>query len=79
VRRHALPRRIAALEHVGVEERLHEALVELVPQRLRLVTDCGRAVETWFFPASADEPYWFEHVLDEPATPELEACARDRG
>jgi len=28
----------------------------------------GRAVESWFFPAGGDEPYFFTHVLDEPAT-----------
>jgi hypothetical protein len=28
----------------------------------------GRAVESWFFPASGDEPYAFVHVLDEAAT-----------
>jgi hypothetical protein len=31
----------------------------------------GRAVESWFFPASDDEPYFFAHVLDEPATAEI--------
>lgn len=30
----------------------------------------GRAVESWFFPAADDEPYFFVHVLDEPATSE---------
>src|SRR5712692_3701079 len=29
----------------------------------------GRAVETWFFPASGDEPYAYVHVLDRPAGP----------
>ncbi len=27
----------------------------------------GRAVETWFFPASGDDPYGYVHVRDEPA------------
>ena len=31
----------------------------------------GRAVESWFFPAADDEPYFFTHVLDEPATAEI--------
>ncbi len=31
----------------------------------------GRAVESWFFPAAGDEPYFFTHVLDEPATPAI--------
>jgi hypothetical protein len=31
----------------------------------------GRAVESWFFPAAGDEPYFFVHVLDEPATPAI--------
>jgi hypothetical protein len=29
----------------------------------------GRAVESWFFPAAGDDPYLYEHVLDEPAGP----------
>src|SRR5712691_9265584 len=29
----------------------------------------GRAVETWFFPASGDEPYVYVHVLDDLASP----------
>lgn len=31
----------------------------------------GMAVESWFFPAADDEPYFFAHVLDERATPEI--------
>jgi hypothetical protein len=31
----------------------------------------GRAVESWFLPASGDEPYFYAHVLDAPATPEI--------
>src|SRR5712691_4430574 len=29
----------------------------------------GRVVETWFFPASGDEPYVYVHVLDDLASP----------
>lgn len=28
----------------------------------------GRAVESWFFPATGDDPYAFAHVRDEPVT-----------
>ena len=31
----------------------------------------GRAVESWFFPAADDEPYFFVHVLDEPVISDL--------
>lgn len=31
----------------------------------------GRAVETWFFPGAADEPYAYVHELDGEATPAL--------
>jgi hypothetical protein len=31
----------------------------------------GRAVETWFFPGAADEPYAYVHELDREATPAL--------
>jgi hypothetical protein len=31
----------------------------------------GRAVESWFLPAAGDEPYFYAHVLDGPATPEI--------
>jgi hypothetical protein len=27
----------------------------------------GRAVQSWFFPAAGDDPYVYEHLLDEPA------------
>lgn len=30
-----------------------------------------RAVETWFFPTDGDDPYYYAHVYDGPATPEL--------
>ena len=31
----------------------------------------GRAVESWFFPAGDDDPYFFVHVLDAAATPAI--------
>src|SRR5215208_3274843 len=31
----------------------------------------GRAVESWFLPAAGDEPYFYVHVLDAPATREV--------
>ncbi len=31
----------------------------------------GRAVESWFFPTGADEPYAYVHTIDEPVTPAI--------
>jgi hypothetical protein len=40
----------------------------------------GRAVESWFFPAAGDDPYLYEHVLDEPAGPrQRQRVGLDRG
>jgi len=40
----------------------------------------GRAVESWFFPAAGDDPYLYEHVLDEPAGPrQRQRLGLDRG